>query len=74
MTLKDRWRAEETKLGKFVHQYLSLALAALGAVPEVLIWFGTLPPGTVPQNFWTIGIVAGSVVKLVGKTVMNKST
>ena len=67
MSLKERWNAEETDLGKFVHKYVSVALAILGAVPELLIWFGTLPPGTVPQNFWTIGIVAGSLAKIGGK-------
>lgn len=72
MTLKERWKAEETDLGTFVHKYLSMALAILGAVPELLIWFGTLPPGTVPQGFWTAGIVAGSIAKLAGKTVFNK--
>lgn len=71
MTLRDRWNAEETNLGKFVHKYLSIALAILGAVPELLIWLGTLPPGTVPQNFWTIGIIAGSAAKLLGKLAMN---
>lgn len=74
MTLREKWDAEETDFGKFVHKYVSIALAVLGAVPELLIWFGTLPPGSVPQNFWTIGIIAGSAAKLLGKTVMNKPT
>ena len=72
MTLKERWKAEETDLGKFVHKYLSIILAALGAAPEILIWAGTLPPGTVPQNFWTAGLIAGTLAKIVGKTAFNK--
>lgn len=72
MTLKERWDADETKFGKILHKYVSVILAVLGAVPELLIWFGTLPPGAVPQGFWTAGIVAGSIAKLAGKTVFNK--
>jgi len=74
MTLKERWKAEETEFGKIVHKYVSIVLAILGGVPELLIWFGTLPAGSVPQGFWTIGIIAGSAAKLLGKTVMNKPT
>jgi hypothetical protein len=72
MSLKEKWNAEETQLGKFVHKYLSIALTIMGAMPELLMWFGTLPPGTVPQGFWTFGIVAGGLAKIIGKTQMNK--
>lgn len=71
MTFKERWNAEETKLGAFVHKYVSIALLAAGAAPEILIWAGTLPQGTVPQNFWTVGLILGSLAKIGGKLTVK---
>lgn len=73
MSLHERWQAEETNFGKIFHRYVSVILAIAGTIPELLMWFGTLPQGTVPQNFWTIGIVAGSLAKIIGKLTMKQN-
>lgn len=73
MSLSQRWRSEETILGKITHKYLSVALAIAGTVPELLMWFGTLPQGVVPQYFWTIGLIAGSIAKIAGKLTMKQN-
>lgn len=72
MNLKERWNAEETKIGAFIHKYVSIIVLAAGVAPEILIWAGTLPPGTVPQGFWTAGLVLGAIAKIGGKLTVKQ--
>lgn len=72
--IKDRWNAECTTIGKFIHKYVSLIILAASCGPDILIWAGTLPVGTVPNWFLTAGLIAGTVAKVGGKlTVKSES-
>jgi hypothetical protein len=70
--VKAAWQAEESAFGKFLHKYVSIGILICGAIPEVLIWAGTLPQGVVPQGFWTFGLIAGAIAKAAGKLTLNK--
>lgn len=68
---KTRWNAECTTIGRFIHKYVSLIIIAAGCGPDLLIWVGTLPAGTVPEWFMTAGIIAGSIAKIGGKLTVK---
>lgn len=71
MTFQERWNAEESLIGKIAHKYISILLVICGTAPELLSWFGMLPTGTVPQGFWTAGLIAGILAKVGGKLTVK---
>jgi hypothetical protein len=72
MTIKERLKAEETKIGKFLKKWLSgflLLCSALGAANEYL---AVLPPDFVPTWLKTAIVVSGVISFIAGKLTVKK--
>lgn len=72
MTLKERLKAEETKIGKFLKTWVSgflLLCSALGGANEYL---AILPTESVPTWAKTAVVVAGLISFTAGKLTAKK--
>ena len=73
MTLRERWQARETSIGKFLKNQITgllLICSILGGANEYL---ALVPPDFVPVYIKTIVVVAGVVSYVSGKMTVKKN-
>lgn len=72
MTLKERWKAKESKIGKFLKREITILASITGAIAEGALYFEQLPTG-VPDWVPHVIVACAMFTRIVGKlTVENK--
>ncbi len=72
MTLRERLRAKETRVGKFLKDLLAPALLICSILGGANEYLAVLPPDFIPQYLKTSVVVAGVISYIAGKLTVNK--
>lgn len=73
MTLKERIKAKETKLGKILKTWVTYFLLLCASLDVCLEYLSVLPDGwNVPDEFKLIIVIAGVITRVAGHLSVDK--